>query len=231
MLDRVSTHPCAGSANGCPMLAAIAGVMRHGLRSHTYARGLTPPSVSHTDRQRSARHPACLSRRGESDTCVAGDGRQPRGRTEKWSDSSDCGTTAQHTGTAITERPDLRVLTDAGPVAPGQAALPVLLFFLLLLLFFSSQDCIACPFLTFPYFLTCMCMSFPWFPCFSDIAGKAAQKSRLDLLTGCVHARFGAVQSSDALPLTAYSRGICRRTADRRWAFARSRLADASAVR
>ena len=30
----------------------------------------------------------------------------------------------------------------------------------------------------------------------SDIAGKAAQKSRLDLLTGCVHARFGGVQSS-----------------------------------
>ena len=29
----------------------------------------------------------------------------------------------------------------------------------------------------------------------SDIVGKAAQKSRLDSLTGCVHARFGAVQS------------------------------------
>ena len=35
----------------------------------------------------------------------------------------------------------------------------------------------------------------------------------------------------DTSPLTAYDRGISRRTADRRWAFARSRLADASAVR
>jgi hypothetical protein len=42
-----------------------------------------------------------------------------------------------------------------------------------------------------------------------------------------------SAQSShlDASPLTAYDRGISRRTADRRWAFARSRLADASAVR
>jgi hypothetical protein len=35
----------------------------------------------------------------------------------------------------------------------------------------------------------------------------------------------------DTSPLTAYARGISHGTADRRWAFARSRLADASAVR
>jgi hypothetical protein len=42
-----------------------------------------------------------------------------------------------------------------------------------------------------------------------------------------------SAQSShlDASPLPAYDRGISRRTADRRWAFARSRLADPSAVR
>ena len=42
-----------------------------------------------------------------------------------------------------------------------------------------------------------------------------------------------SAQSShlDTSQLTANDRGISRRTADRRWAFARSRLADASAVR
>jgi hypothetical protein len=42
-----------------------------------------------------------------------------------------------------------------------------------------------------------------------------------------------SAQSShlDASPLAAYDRGICRRTADRRWALARSGLADRSAVR
>jgi hypothetical protein len=42
-----------------------------------------------------------------------------------------------------------------------------------------------------------------------------------------------SAQSShlDTSPLTAYDRGISGRTVDRRWAFARSRLADASAVR
>jgi hypothetical protein len=42
-----------------------------------------------------------------------------------------------------------------------------------------------------------------------------------------------SAQSShvDTLPLTAYTRGISRRTADRRWEFALSGLVDASAVR